>query len=199
MTAGTPEVWLRGPVPGVPPLLQHVAHALLQAAEDVERVTDGLPEALLWTRPGGAASVGFHLQHLTGVVDRLFTYARGESLSEAQRQALAAEAPAAEARRTEAARGTEARGTETPAAEARHGEVAADLVSLVTAFRRQVEAAVDQLRRTDEAQLTESRGVGRAQLPSTVIGLLSHAAEHAQRHVGQLLVTVRVQRPAGGG
>jgi hypothetical protein len=191
-------------VPGVPPLLQHVAHALLQAAEDVERVTDGLPEALLWTRPGGAASVGFHLQHLTGVVDRLFTYARGESLSEAQRQALAAEAPAAEARRTEAARGTEARGTEargteTPAAEARHGEVAADLVSLVTAFRRQVEAAVDQLRRTDEAQLTESRGVGRAQLPSTVIGLLSHAAEHAQRHVGQLLVTVRVQRPAGGG
>jgi uncharacterized damage-inducible protein DinB len=193
MTAGTPEVWLRGPVPGVPPLLQHVAHALLQAAEDVERVTDGLPEALLWTRPGGAASVGFHLQHLTGVVDRLFTYARGESLSEAQRQALAAEAPAAEAR------GTEARGTQAPAAEARHGEVAADLVSLVTAFRRQVEAAVDQLRRTDEAQLTESRGVGRAQLPSTVIGLLSHAAEHAQRHVGQLLVTVRVQRPAGGG
>jgi hypothetical protein len=193
MTPGTPEVWLRGPLPGVPPLLQHVAHALLQAAEDVERVTDGLPEALLWTRPGGAASVGFHLQHLTGVVDRLFTYARGESLSEAQRQALAAEAPAAEAR------GTEARGTQAPAAEARHGEVAADLVSLVTAFRRQVEAAVDQLRRTDEAQLTEPRGVGRAQLPSTVIGLLSHAAEHAQRHVGQLLVTVRVQQPAGGG
>ena len=34
--------------------------------------------------------------------------------------------------------------------------------------------------------------VGRAQLPSTVLGLFVHAAEHTQRHVGQLLVTVRV-------
>jgi uncharacterized damage-inducible protein DinB len=170
MTQNTPEVWLRGPVPGVPQLLQHVAHALLQAAEDVERMTAGLPADLLWTRPGGAASIGFHLQHLTGVVDRLFTYARGEPLSEAQREALAAES--------------------------RPGEGSAGVVDLVAAFRRQVENAVEQLRRTDETQLVAPRAVGRSQLPSTVIGLLSHAAEHAQRHVGQLLVTVRVQHPA---
>lgn len=49
-----------------------------------------------------------------------------------------------------------------------------------------------QLRSTPEASLTEVRGVGRAQLPSTVLGLLFHAAEHTQRHVGQLLVTARV-------
>jgi uncharacterized damage-inducible protein DinB len=172
MTQNTPEVWLRGPVPGVPQLLQHVAHALLQAAEDVERMTAGLPADLLWTRPGGAASIGFHLQHLTGVVDRLFTYARGEPLSEAQREALAAEA--------------------------RPGAASVGLADLVAAFRRQVESAIEQLRRTDETQLAAPRGVGRAQLPSTVFGLLSHAAEHAQRHVGQLLVTVRVQHPAAG-
>jgi uncharacterized damage-inducible protein DinB len=172
MTQSMPEVWLRGPVPGVPQLLQHVAHALLQAAEDVERITSGLPEDLLWTRPGGAASIGFHLQHLTGVVDRLFTYARGEPLSEAQREALAAEA--------------------------QPGTVSVCLADLVTAFRRQVESAIDQLRRMDETQLVAPRGVGRAQLPSTVIGMLSHAAEHTQRHVGQLLVTVRVQHPAAG-
>ena len=58
-----------------------------------------------------------------------------------------------------------------------------------------MERALAQLRRTDERELTAPRGVGRAQLPSSVIGLLFHAAEHTQRHLGQMLVTARVQRP----
>jgi hypothetical protein len=41
------------------------------------------------------------------------------------------------------------------------------------------------------------RQVGRAQLPSTVLGLLFHAAEHAQRHVGQLVTTSKVIRRLG--
>ncbi|MGB3544344.1 MAG: hypothetical protein WBA11_15605, partial [Rubrivirga sp.] len=60
------------------------------------------------------------------------------------------------------------------------------------AFGRQVDVALDQLRRTAPDSLTEPRGVGRRQIPSTVIGLLVHAAEHTTRHIGQLLVTVRV-------
>ena len=56
----------------------------------------------------------------------------------------------------------------------------------------QVEGALVQLRATPAADLLEVRLVGRAGLPSTVLGLLVHAAEHAQRHVGQLLVTARV-------
>jgi len=52
-----PEVWLRGPVPGIPPLLQPVAHALLQAVEEVRRVVGPLSPGPLWARPGGAASV----------------------------------------------------------------------------------------------------------------------------------------------
>ena len=63
---------------------------------------------------------------------------------------------------------------------------------MVQAFDRQIEQAIRQLQSTPEASLTEVRGVGRAQLPSTVLGLLFHAAEHTQRHVGQLLVTARV-------
>ena len=51
---------------------------------------------------------------------------------------------------------------------------------------------IAQLRATDPATLAEARPVGRKALPSTVIGTLVHAAEHTQRHVGQLLVTVRV-------
>src|SRR5438552_13201428 len=86
-----PEVWLRGPLPDVPALLQPVAHALLQAREEVEDVMTGFPEERLWERPGGVASVGFHLQHLAGVLDRLFTYARGEALNAAQLKALEAE------------------------------------------------------------------------------------------------------------
>ena len=160
-----PEVWLRGPVEGVPALLQPVAHALLQAREDVGALVTDLPAERLWDRPGGAASAGFHLQHLAGVLDRMLTYARGEALSEAQFAALDAKgAPDAAL---------------TPAA-------------LADAFGQRVEAALDQLRATDPDTLAEPRGVGRKGLPSTVIGTLVHAAEHTQRHVGQLLVTVRV-------
>jgi uncharacterized damage-inducible protein DinB len=159
-----PEVWLRGPVEGVPALLQPVAHALLQAREEVEPALATLSADRLWERPADVASVGFHLRHLTGVVDRLFTYARGETLSDAQRVALAGEAEA--------------------------GDVG--VAELVAAFSDQVDRALDQLRATDERTLTQPREVGRLRLPSTVQGLLFHAAEHTQRHVGQLLVTARV-------
>ncbi len=162
----TREVWLRGPLPDIPPLLQPVAHALLQAREEVVVTMHEFPEPRLWDRPAGVASVGFHLQHLTGVLDRLFTYARGEALSPQQLDALAREGQPAGA--------------------------GYQVVELVSQFHVQVDRALDQLRITPEQTLTQPRGVGRAQIPSTVLGLLFHAAEHTQRHVGQLLVTVRI-------
>lgn len=51
-----------------------------------------------------------------------------------------------------------------------------------------------ELKTLDVTTLGDFRGVGRAQLPSTVIGCLVHGAEHAMRHVGQLSVTMRVVR-----
>jgi uncharacterized damage-inducible protein DinB len=154
---------MRGPVPDVPPLLQPAAHALLQCLEEVRAVVGPLPADHLWARPGGAASVGFHLRHATGSLDRLLTYARGEGLSEEQRAYLAAE-----------------------------GEPGSPAAGLVGAFERQVVRALDQLRRTDESTLLEPRGVGRLQLPSTVLGLLFHAAEHTQRHAGQIVTSVKI-------
>lgn len=166
----TREVWLRGPLPDIPPLLQPVAHALMQAREEVTALMHDFPEKLLWERlagqNGSVASAGFHLQHLTGVLDRTFTYARGEALDTIQLTALASE---------------ENPSHPTPSVQ-----------ELVHRFSEQVERALTQLRTTDEQTLTEVRGVGRAQLPSTVIGLLVHAAEHTTRHVGQLSVTVRL-------
>ena len=38
----------------------------------------------------------------------------------------------------------------------------------------------------------EARGIGRKRLPTTVAGLLVHCAEHTQRHVGQMVTTVKV-------
>lgn len=126
------------------------------------------PDELLWERPAGVASVGFHLQHLTGVLDRLLTYARGEALTQEQLAALATEGKC-------------------PIAVCKTNE-------LVQVFHIQVDKAREQLRGTAEETLTEVRGVGRALLPSTVLGLLVHAAEHTMRHVGQLSVTARILR-----
>lgn len=161
-----PEVWLRGALPDVPPHLQPVAHALLQAREEVSAILKDFPDALLWERPAGAASVGFHLQHLSGVLDRLLTYAGGNMLSEAQLAALKAEGNP----------------------EATPGGTA----PLLRAFSERVDQAMATFKDIDDAILLEPRKVGRAGLPSTVLGLLFHAAEHTMRHVGQLLVTARV-------
>ncbi|WP_031527312.1 DinB family protein [Dyadobacter crusticola] len=164
------EVWLRGPLPDLTPALQPAAHALLQAVEELTAIEQQFPNSLLWEKPAGVASVGFHLQHLTGVLDRLFTYARQESLTESQLEYLKNEGIPQDA---------------------------TSFKSLLKQFHDQVDKAVAQLRQTDETTLSEIRYVGRAMIPSTQLGLLFHAAEHSQRHLGQLLVTAKVSMATG--
>jgi uncharacterized damage-inducible protein DinB len=163
-----PEVWLRGPIPSVPALLQPVAQGLLQCREELRANVLGLTAEQIWARPSGAASVGFHVRHAAGSLDRLFTYARGEHLSPTQQAILAAEA---------------------------HPDLTPNVgATLVAAFEEGVQRALEQLQRTSETTLLEARGVGRAQLPSTVLGLLFHAVEHTQRHVGQVVTTLKILR-----
>lgn len=161
----TLEVWMRGPVEDVPALLQPVAHALLQAAEDAENKLANIKLQALWQRPNGVASVGFHLLHMRGVVDRMFTYSLEQPLSEIQFAALKAE-------------------TEV------HNNLSA--TDLVTGFKQQVTDAIAQLKQTKETELTATRYLGRKRIPVTLIGLLFHAAEHIQRHIGQALVTAKM-------
>ena len=165
-----PEYWLRGLLPGISSYLQPVAHALLQARDEVNELMIEFPEELLWEQPAGLASSGFHLKHLSGVLDRLFTYAKGEMLTADQLQSLKKEG-------------------------VKDTSLTAD--KLVKIFDEQVDQSLEQLKATDEKILIEFRGVGRAKLPSTVLGLLTHAAEHTMRHLGQLLVTVRVLKNRG--
>jgi hypothetical protein len=183
----TPEAWLRGPVDGVPEPLQPVAHALIQALEELETVVPTLTPEELHARPGGAASIAFHLLHLAGSTDRLFTYARGEELSEEQGEWLRREKEASE----DDGRG----GINGPGAIRSPGDP--DGETLLAAVRKTEEAALDQLRNTDPASLDHPREVGRARLPSSVRGLLHHAGEHAARHTGQVATTAKVVSSGG--
>ena len=157
---------MRGPIEGIDPMLMPVAHALVQVKEDLEQLVSQVPVNQVWARPGGAASVGFHVRHLGGALDRLLTYARGESLSDAQKTALRSES---------------APGDPPP--------LLADVVRETSTL---IERALDQLRETRRDRLLDHRGIGRAQLPSNVIGLLFHAAEHSTRHVGQAITTAKI-------
>lgn len=153
---------------GVPPLLMPAAHCLLQCREDIERVASDLSVEQLWTTPGGAASVGFHLRHIAGSLDRLLTYARGGQLDARQRAVVV--------------------GEKEP------GSPPAEAAALIAGAQAAIDEALRVLGATRDETLLEPRAVGRAALPSTVLGLLFHAAEHTQRHSGQIATTARIAR-----
>ena len=151
-------------MPGVAAVLQPAAHALIQAKEDVTTLAPSVPTDVLWAEHG-AATAGFHLLHTVGALDRLFGYARGEALSDAQKAVLRAEAMP-------------------------HREL--DGAMLAARVSEAVDKALDQLRATDPERVFDERKVGRAGLPSTVLGLLFHGAEHTTRHVGQFITSVKL-------
>ncbi len=167
-----PEAWLQGPVDGVPAPLMPVAHALIQVRRDIEAAVSGLTPEAIWARPGGIASIGFHLRHLAGSTDRLLSYAADQPLSDAQRAVLAGEADP--------------------------GEPAAGVDELLPALVAVLDRAQAVLRATAPASLDEPRGVGRARLPTTVRGLLYHIGEHAARHAGQVVTTAKLVRAGEG-
>ena len=162
-----PEVWLRGPLPGVSPLLMPAAHCLMQCREEIATAAD-LTADQLWTKPGGAASAGFHLRHIVGSLDRLLTYARGTQLDRHQLAYLRAEGEP--------------------------GEPPDSASTLIASTQTAIDSAVQVLRSTSDSELMLARSVGRAGLPSTVFGLLFHSAEHTHRHTGQLVTTAKIVR-----
>ena len=157
------EVWQRGPLHGFDPYVVPVAHSFLQVKEDLDDLVSRVREERVWQRPGGAASIGFHVRHIAGSTDRLLTYARGEALTPDQLAAAQAETT----------------GTET-------------LRTLVDNAQAALDRALQQVRETTREALLLERKVGRAGLPSTTLGLFVHAAEHATRHMGQAITTALI-------
>lgn len=162
------EAWQRGPLPEVPTPLMPAAHALVQAREEIERAMAGLSIDQVSRSIGDAATIAFHLRHVAGAIDRLLTYARGEKLEPAQLAAARAEpGPASDG--------------DTPR-------------SLLDAALAGIDRALDAVRVVDPATLNDARTVGRLELPTTVLGLLGHIAEHTTRHAGQIVTTSRIVR-----
>jgi uncharacterized damage-inducible protein DinB len=159
------EAWMRGPMPGVHPLIAPSLYGFQQAREDLARHTEGLTAEQIWATPHGFGSVGFHLRHIAGSTDRLMTYLRGEQLSEAQTQFLRVEHEPGAARD--------------------------ELLAEMDAVFRRAEAFARLL---DATRLTDAREIGRKRLPTTVLGLLTHIAEHTQRHVGQAIRAAKLAR-----
>ncbi|MEO7963808.1 MAG: DinB family protein [Gemmatimonadaceae bacterium] len=166
----SPEVWMRGAIQGIAPALQPIAHSLLQVREELLAAIPTLSDAELSATPNGAASIDFHVRHIAGSIDRLFSYARGELLSDEQLAFLRDES-----------------------VPSRRDASALSMTATNAIDRALIEVREWSLR-SDE--IYEARAVGRKQLPSTVIGLLFHAAEHAQRHAAQIATTVKVVRGA---
>lgn len=159
------EAWLRGPIPGVDPLLAPLLMSLQMAREDLARITEGLSDEQLWRKLPGIPSLGFQLRHIAGSVDRLSTYLRGDLLSPEQLAFLRDET--------------------------RPGAELGELMRGVEEALARCEAQVRQL---DPATLAQPRSVGRRALPTTVIGLVVHLAEHTQRHVGQAVLIANLLR-----
>jgi len=148
----------------VNPLVMPVFFSFAQVREDLASHLDGLARDQVW-RKIGSASLGFHLKHIAGSVDRLTTYLFGGHLSTAQLQSLREESQAAE-----------------------------DLPDLLRKIHDSLHACEEKLRGLDPNSLYEPRSVGRQALPTTVIGLIIHLAEHTQRHLGQAITLSKVLR-----
>ena len=159
------EPWLRGPLPGVHTLLAPTLSAFAQAREAIARWTAGLTDDEIWSRPHGVEPVGFHLRHIAGSVERLTAYIAGRQLTSEQLEAIRHEMDSDRGR-----------------------TMLLDDVSQSLHRSEQVICALDP------AGFEQARGVGRKQLPTTVIGLVVHLAEHTQRHVGELIVTAKLAR-----
>ena len=157
------EPWLRGTHTDIDPVLRAVLHALELAEEDVLCWTRDLDTEALELEPLGLPSVAFQMRHIARSIDRLTTYATAVRLSQDQLLALQTE--------------------RTPGI---------DRAALVTEFTSAVRGVRPFMLAFSSEDLQRPRSVGRAELPTTLAGLLIHIAEHTQRHVGQLITTAKV-------
>jgi hypothetical protein len=157
------EPWLRGTLAEEDAVLRGVLHALELTREDVARWCSEFTVEQLEARPFGLPSVAFQMRHIARSLDRLLTYAEDRRLSDAQLDALENEM-----------------------------EPSGSREKIVAEFEEGINSAVRRMKAIPPGSYEKARWVGRGELPSSVGGLLVHCADHAQRHVGQLVTTAKV-------
>ena len=157
------EPWLRGTLTDLPVVERALLHSLQMAQEDTTKWCSGLNDLELHAQPFGLPSVAFQLRHIARSLDRFCTYAEGAPLNQDQLAALASE--------------MDNNGT--------RESIFNELEQSLEETRRRLEAIGRQ-------PLDSPIAIGRKRLPTTLAGLLVHAAEHTQRHVGQAITTAKV-------
>jgi hypothetical protein len=157
------EPWLRGPIAGIESLVMPVFHSFTMVREDLAKFTAGIKPDDVWRQVGTLPTLGFHLRHIAGSADRLCTYLMGQELSAEQIAYMKAE-----------------------------GVVGAGLEELLAGVDQGLRSVEDRIRTIDPATIHEPRYIGRKRLPTTVLGLLVHIAEHTQRHLGQAITTAKL-------
>jgi uncharacterized damage-inducible protein DinB len=163
------EPWLRGTFADVPAAGRAVLHALDLALDDIAKWTAGLTDAEIHSQPLGLTSVAYHLRHIARSNNRILTYAEGNQLTAEQLAALKAESAGEES-----------------------------LAELIAEVEISFSNAADRIRTLATADLNTPRFVGRKQLPTSIGGALIHVADHTQRHVGQVVTTVKVLKALRG-
>jgi uncharacterized damage-inducible protein DinB len=157
------EPWMRGTHEDVPAVLRAVIHALELAREDVERWCGHFNHEEWNMRPHGMASAAFHVRHMARSIDRLLTYAEGESLTSEQLEELKSEM-----------------------------EQNANGDNVLDEFKAALGKAEKRIRSFAGSDLEAKRTLGRKALPTSVGGLLVHVADHTSRHVGQVVTTAKL-------
>jgi uncharacterized damage-inducible protein DinB len=162
-TEPLPEHWLRDTLCNLPVVQRALLHSLQMAQEDTAKWCGGLEDRELHLRPFHLPSVAFQLRHIARSLDRFCCYAEGTPLTPEQLAALASEMDGSGDRQT----------------------ILGELEKSIEKTRQRLDAIV---RRPPDSPVS----IGRKGLPTTLGGLLIHAAEHTQRHVGQAITTAKV-------
>lgn len=157
------EPWLSGTLTDLPVVQRAVLHSLQMAEEDTAKWCGALDDHELHARPFQLPSIAFQLRHIARSLDRFCSYAEGRPLTEQQLHALAAEMDPAGSRES----------------------IFEELKQNLETTRHRLDAIIRQ-------PLDLPIKIGRKGLPTTLAGLLIHAAEHTQRHVGQAITTAKV-------
>ncbi len=157
------EPWLRGAMEGVPLPVMPLFFSFALVREDLLTHVQDLTTEEIWKPVAGPATVGFHIRHLAGSVDRLVTYLEDKQLRAEQLAFLQNE--------------------KVPGA---------DFAELFAETNSELQNAEQRLLQLDLSSFDAPRYVGRQRLEVTALGLLVHIAEHTQRHSGQIITTTKI-------
>jgi uncharacterized damage-inducible protein DinB len=161
--ANKAEPWLSGTLTDLPVVQRAVMHSLQMAEEDTSKWCGAFDDHELHARPFQLPSIAFQLRHIARGLDRFCCYAEGLPLTELQLQALSTEMDPSGTRES----------------------IFKELSGSLETTRHRLDAIIRR-------PLDQPIKIGRKALPTTLAGLLIHAAEHTQRHVGQAITTAKV-------